>query len=118
MAFWNSSSPNSSSMQFLFLSLIGHNSILIKSSFETSAYPYIVWKQGHIANFFFKKGVKCQNPHVMCNVDKKMHINLSGSGYNVRSYYSKSELVFKVMVLRVHLCHYSHSSLFFIFLPK
>ena len=46
---------------FFFLSLIGHNSILIKLSFETGARPYIVWKQGHIANFFLKKGVKCQN---------------------------------------------------------
>ena len=55
VAFWNSISLNSSSMLFFFffLSLIRHNSILIKSSFETGARPYIVWKQGHIANFFF-----------------------------------------------------------------
>ena len=46
---------------FIFLSLIGHNSILIKSSFEIGARPYIVWKKGYYANFFLKKGVKCQN---------------------------------------------------------
>ena len=46
---------------FLFFFFIRHNSILIKLSFEIRARPYIVWKQGYIAKFFFlKKGVKCQ----------------------------------------------------------
>ena len=38
---------------FFFLTLIGYNLILIKSSFETGARAYIVWKQGQIAKFFF-----------------------------------------------------------------
>ena len=65
VAFWKSISLKSSSMIFFFfLSLIGHNLILIKSSFETGARPYIVWKQGHIAKFFFfkKKGKMPDSP--------------------------------------------------------
>ena len=49
---------------FFFLSLIRHNSILIKSSFETGARPYIVWKQGHIPNFFKKRGKMPDSPYV------------------------------------------------------
>ena len=41
---------------YFFFSLIEHNSILIKLSFETGARPYIVWKQGYIAKFFLKNG--------------------------------------------------------------
>ena len=63
VAFWNSISLKSSSLLFFIylfiffiISLIRHNSILIKSSFETGARPYIVWKQGHIPKFFLKNG--------------------------------------------------------------
>ena len=61
VAFWNSISLKSSSM-FFFKSLIRHNSILIKSNFETGARPYIVWKQGYITKFFKKKGKMPDSP--------------------------------------------------------
>ena len=57
VAFWNLIPLNSSSMLFFFLSLIGHNSILIKSNFKTKTRSYIVWKYSlkTIAKFFIKK---------------------------------------------------------------